>query len=666
MSNPFPSRCRCALLATLPVVLLLASACRSPQAPDPGKPDADGHTAPSRHTIEANAAVAKALPLSNRKDFQDAWRNRIAHEEKVEVRDAKGELIWSSADYDFVDGEAPDSVNPSLWRQARLNGIHGLFRVTTGVHQVRGYDLSNMTIIEGETGWIIVDPLTSRQTAAAALALARRHLPPKPIVAVILTHSHVDHFGGIEAVAPRDAEGIRILAPRGFFEEATSENILAGVTMGRRAVYMYGSRLARSPRGHVDSGLGKQPAIGAIGLREPTELIDHTPQEVVIDGVPFVFQYVPESEAPAELTFYLPRQRAFCGAEIVSHTMHNLYTIRGAKVRDALRWSGYIDEAMRLFPEMEVVFASHHWPVWDTDRVRTYLSGQRDLYRYLHDQTLRLAGSGLTPREIAEQLELPESLRKNFANRGYYGTVRHNVKGVYQQYFGWYDANPANLDPLPPEEEGKRYVEAMGGPEAVRKVAARAIEDGDYRWAATILNHLVFARPDDSSTREMLAGVYDQLGYQAESGPWRDAYLTGALELRRGPQASPVSVGNSAPLLRSLPPEKFFQALATRLNGPKAEGLDTVVNFEFTDRNERWVLQLENSVLHARQGDPHPLAIATVRLTQPFFVRLLTRQASLREMIFSTELKVEGSRLGLLWFLQLFELPEETFAIVTP
>jgi len=651
------------------LALLLSCGHDAPPPPASGGIDAQGHTAPTAETAAANAAVAAALPLADPQDFEDAQRGLLGGNGDVVVQDGDGKTVWDTRDYAFVAGDAPPSVNPSLWRQAKLNGIHGLFKVADGVYQVRGYDLSNMTLIRGRTGWIVVDPLTAKETAAAALAMARRYLDDAPIVALILTHSHIDHFGGVGAALPDDPAArakLRIVAPRGFVEEATSENILAGTAMGRRAAYMYGQPLARSPRGHVDTGLGKAPARGALGFVEPTEIVDHTPQALEIDGVPFIFHYVPDSEAPAELTFYLPNVHAFCAAEIVTHTLHNLYTLRGAKVRDALRWSDYIDEARRSFPEADVVFASHHWPVWGRERVQALLTAQRDAYRYIHDQTLRLANEGETPQEIAEHLDLPPSLRSQFADRDYYGTVRHNAKAVYQNYFGWYDGNPAHLDPLPPQDEATRYVAAMGGAVAVRQRAEEAYARGDYRWAATLLNHVVFADPQDTAAREQLARTYDQLGYQAESGPWRDEYLTGAYELRHGVSGSAVNLRAAGELLRHVPPSKFLTSMAARLNGPAAEGKTATFNFIFTDVGESFVLTLENGVLHHHLGDPDPQAAATVRLTRALLVRLMTGEAGLRDLVFSDELAVDGSRLQLVSFLRLFDNPKGDFPIVTP
>jgi alkyl sulfatase BDS1-like metallo-beta-lactamase superfamily hydrolase len=598
-------------------------------------------------------------------DFEDARRGLVAGSGEVVVPGPSpgSAPSWDTRAYAFVEGhqgEVPASVNPSLWRQARLNGIHGLFRVAEGLWQVRGYDLSNLSLIRGKSGWIVVDPLTVKETASAALALVREHLGHDPIVAVIFTHSHIDHFGGIDAVLEdpyTDASRLRVVAPRGFLEEATSENVLAGVAMGRRATFMYGTPLPRSERGHVDTGLGKAPASGTISIAEPTDLIDATPQDLVLDGVPLRFQYTPASEAPAELTFYLPEIKAFCGAEIVSHTLHNLYTLRGAKVRDALKWSGYIDEAIELFGDLDLVFASHHWPTFGHDRALAFLKQQRDAYKYVHDQTLRMANAGLTPREIAEQLEMPASLRKVFAVRDYYGTVRHNAKAVYQSYFGWYDGNPANLDPLPPEAEAKKYVEAMGGAAAVLARGEEAFSRGEYRWAATLLSHAVFADDGDAKARELLARTFEQLGYQAESGPWRDAYLTGAFELRHGPQPGALEPAAAAGLLLRLEPARFFDAMAARVIGAKADGKTLRLNFVFTDVGETHVVELENAVLHHRRREADPSATATVRLTRDFLVRMSIGSAGLKEMVFSDELAIEGSRLDVLSFFSVLDRP---------
>ncbi len=572
-------------------------------APAQAADDTHDHVDATRTTAQANAAVADALPLANKADFEAAERGLIARDPDLVIKGDDGAAVWDMPAYDFIQGDAPDTVNPSLWRQAKLNNKHGLYKVTDRIYQLRGYDLSNMTLIEGDSGWIVIDPLITAETASAAWEMAKKHIvDDKPIVAVIFTHSHIDHFGGIEGVLSAERakqNDVRIIAPKGFMAESTSENLLAGPAMGRRATYMFGGALERSPRGHVDSGLGKAPAQGHFSILAPTDTIDHTGQTLTIDGLEFEFQYAPEAEAPAELTFYLPELKAFCGAEIVTRNMHNLYTLRGAKVRDALKWSGYIDEALQLFGDrVEVLFASHHWPTWGHDKIVDYLKIQRDTYKYIHDQTLRLANAGYTPREIAERIALPDSLAKPFHNRGYYGTVSHNSKAVYQWYFGWFDGNPANLNPLPPAESATKYVEFMGGANAVLDKAQRSYESGEYRWTAEVLNHVVFAKPDNEAATSLLAKTYDQLGYRAESGPWRDFYLTGAKELREGAQGTSLDMRKGLGLLRQVPIDRIFDAMAARLNGPKAADADLTVNFDFTDLGENHVLQIENAVLH--------------------------------------------------------------------
>ena len=650
------------------VVVTVLAGCdeRIPYEPDA---DSNGHTAPTEATIAANQAVLEALNFSDEQDFQDATRGLVASDPSLRVLSASGSPIWDLPANSFINGEAPASVNPSLWRQARLNNIHGLFKVTDGIYQLRGYDLSNMTLVEGHSGWIVVDPLTARETASAAFAFARQHLGNRPIVAMIFTHSHIDHFGGVLGVltsAGVQAENIRIIAPQGFMEEATSENVIAGTAMSRRAMFMYGKRLARSERGHVDSGLGISPAFGSFGLVEPTEIIDNTPQKLVIDGLEFIFQNAPGSEAPAELTFYLPHARAFNGAEVTSHNLHNLYTLRGAKVRDALLWSGYIDESIDLFGEAEVYLASHHWPIWGNQQIIDFLEVQRDTYKYIHDQTVRLFNQGMTPGEIAEVIELPESLQQSFHNRGYYGTLRHNARAVYQNYLGWYDGNPAHLDPLPPVEAGRRYVQLAGGAEALLSQARDAYDQADYRWAAELANHLVFANPDNAGAKSLLAATYDQLGYQAESGPWRDVYLSAAFELRHGPPEQGLNIAAMTDVLAQTPVQRFFDSMAVRLNGPDAEGVELRVNFVFTDLGESYLLDISNAVLHHRPSEPDAPADATLRMTHGMFLSLLLGQAGLKDLLLSDELELQGSKLDLLKFFSLLDKPEGRFNIVIP
>lgn len=631
--------------------------------------DSDGHVEATDITAGANAAVGAQLRLEEMEGFEDACRGFIATDDPLVTKATAGHEVWNRPSYDFIEGVAPPSVNPSLWCQAQLNNFNGLFKVMDRVYQVRGYDLANLSIIEGKSGRILVDPLTSVETAACAMALVNRVLGERPLVAVIFTHSHVDHFGGVKAVTSAEdvrSGRVRLIAPKNFMDEAISENVIAGIVMGRRAHYMYGIDLSRNDRGHVDTGLGKGTALGEVSILAPTEIIDHTGQKMAIDGVEFVFQFVPHSEAPTELTFFLPQFKAFCGAEIVSQNMHNLYTLRGAKVRDALQWSGYIDEAIDLFGgKAEVVFNSHHWPVWGQERVNDYLKKQRDTYRYLHDQTLRMASRGMTPSEIAEAMVLPESLRNSFPNRGYYGTAKHNARAVYQFYFGWFDGNPANLDPLPPEEEARRYVEAMGGTESVIARAHESYDKGDYRWAATLLNRVVFAAPGDDAAKELLARTYDQLGYRSESGPWRDVYLSGAQELRHGVRRARTLPG-ALDILNNIPLDLFFTAMATRLNGASAEGKEITVNFVFKDVGTTIVVRLENAVLHHKQTAEDPHADVTVTLTRAFWIKLVTKQTSLKDLFSSDDLHVEGDRIKLFSLFSMFDAPDENFPIVTP
>ncbi len=655
---------------TLLTLLLCASLFACDRQPIDKTADEQGHSAATSHTQKANRAVAAQLPLADSRDRDNAVRGLMAAANDLVIKGENGQPIWTLADYDFIDGPAPDTVNPSLWRQEGLNNIGGLFQVADGIYQLRGFDLANLTLIDGDTGWIVVDPLMTKETAAAAMAFARQQLPSRPVSAVIYTHSHIDHFGGVLGVVnPDDVRSgkVRVYAPEGFFAEATSENIIAGTTMSRRATYMYGQNLAVSARGHIGVGLGKAPAFGgSSGVLAPTDIIDKTPQPMNIDGVEFVFQNVPESEAPAELMFYLPKYKAFCGGEVVSQVMHNLYTLRGAKVRDALKWSGYIDEALKLFADAEIYFGSHHWPLWGNAEIVDFLKKQRDTYKYIHDQTLRMAAQGLTPGEIAEQLTMPESLRSTFSSRGYYGTVKHNARAVYQAYFGWYDAHPANLDPLPPEQAAVRYVKMMGGADAVLEQAQGYFDEGDYRWVAEILKHLVFADPNNAQAKALLAKTFDQLGYQAESGPWRGVYLSAAYELRHGIPEIGFSVASATDMLRQVPIARFLDLVAASINGEEADGKYLLINFVFPDRNESHVLEVENAVLHHRQQPPAENANATLTISHSLFLKLMTGSVKLSDLIGSDDISIDGSKIDLARFFALIDKPNERFNIVLP
>lgn len=610
-------------------------------------------------TRAAQAVAAASMPAEDGEDFANARRGFIGT-----IPDADVPGAWSLAPFAFLNGERPDTVNPGLWRQARLNMEHGLFEVTKGVYQVRGFDLSNITFIEGRRGYLVIDPLISAEPAAAALKLMREHRGDKPVTGVIYTHSHVDHYGGVRGVisqADIDA-GLQIVAPEGFLQAAVSENVLAGNAMGRRATYMYGALLPRDAKGHVDAGLGKTVSMGSVSLVPPTVSIRETGERLTLDGVEIVFQVTPDTEAPAEMNFFFPQFRALCMAENCTCQLHNLYTPRGAQVRDARAWSHYIDEAAAMFAgDTEVLFASHHWPRWGSEEAARFLTLQRDLYKYIHDQTLRMANHGLNATEIAEQLELPPTLSAEWHTRGYYGTLNHNAKAVYQRYLGWFDGNPANLHTLPPLEAARRYVEVAGGPEALLGKAREAFGRGEYRWVAELVNHLVFADPANAEARGLQADALEQMGYQAESGPWRAFYLTGALELRNPRPASDQPRQGAAGQLRALPADALLESLSVRLNGGKAGAKRIALTLAFTDTGERFALSVENAVLHHKPGEGGP----QVALTRPALIALVIGETTLERALAEGMVTGEGApELGEL--LPLLDRFDFWFEIVAP
>lgn len=617
---------------------------------------------PTRATLAAQEALAKTLPFKEDTDFANAQRGFIATRPDATITNAAGRIVWSMAPFadQSRNAPAPGSVNPSLWRQAKLNALHGLFEITPGIYQVRGFDLSNITFVEGEHGVIVIDPLISAECAAAAIALYREHRGQRPVSAVIYTHSHVDHYGGILGVLSLEEidAGAHIIAPEGFLKEAASENVLIGNAMGRRATYMYGAMLQRGRLGHVDAGLGKTVSMGSVALVPPTDSITRTGETRNVDGVDIVFQMTPDAEAPAEMNFHFPGFGALCMAENCTCHLHNILTPRGAQVRDAKAWSRYIDEAISLFlGESNVVFASHHWPRWGTDQILPFLTKQRDLYKFIHDQTLRWANHGLNPVEIAERLELPPSLAKEWHTRDYYGTLNHNSKAVYQRYLGWFDGNPANLHPHPPEEAGKRYVDLAGGADALLKKAEMAFEAGDYRWVAELVNHLVFAEPGNTKARSLQAAALEQLGYQAESGPWRSFYLTGAKELREGRRASEKRPG-PAGQIRQLPADELLDSCSTRLNAQAAEDIALSFVIEVSDAGERWFVEISNTVLHHRRAMPSEAT--DVRLKRHTLARLILGEEALEAA------DIEGDTSPLRALVPLLDMFDFWFGIVEP
>ncbi|MER7072219.1 alkyl sulfatase dimerization domain-containing protein [Terrabacter sp. NPDC000476] len=609
-------------------------------------------------------SLRERLPFADGHDVEDVDRGFVAALDPGVVTAADGRTVWDADSYAFLDGQAPDTVNPSLWRQSGLVARQGLFEVVPGIYQVRGLDLSNISFVEGGTGVIVIDPLISTEPAAAALALYREHRGERPVVAVIYTHSHIDHFGGVKGVTTQedvDAGRCQVIAPAGLVEEAVSENVYAGTAMSRRAGYMYGASLPRGERGQVGAGLGQTTSSGSVTLIVPTVDVTTTGQELVVDGVRMVFQMAPGSEAPAEMHVHLPDLRALCMAENSTHTLHNVLTLRGALVRDPHAWSGYLTEAIDLFGDQtDVVFASHHWPTWGRQECVEYLSLQRDLYAYLHDQTVRMLNQGMTGPEIAEAIEMPPALEAAWHTRGYYGSVSHNVKAVYQRYMGWFDGNPAHLWQHPPVEAGRRYVEFMGGADEVVRKAQGSFDAGDFRWAAEVLSHVVFSDENHAGARELLAATFEQLAYGSENGTWRNFYLSGAHELRHGSFGTPTSA--AAPdLLAQLTPEQLFDALAIRVHGPRSWDLHLRLDVDLTD-GDRFHLTLRNGVLTHSSASRHDDAELTLRMPRAALGALMSGAdpGTVEGVDVSGDPGVLQALLGAL------DAPDPDFAIVTP
>lgn len=623
----------------------------------------------SEHTKTANAAVLEQLPFADRTDFENANRGFIAGLGADAITNADGKPVYDLAGMDFLNADAPDTANPSLWRQGQLNHISGLFEVTEGIYQIRNFDLSVMSFIRGESGWIVIDPLISAETAAAGFDLLKREIEDLPVSAVILTHSHADHFGGVKGIVSEQEVAEReipVIAPAGFYDESIGENVIAGNTMSRRASYMFGNLLPKGPEGNIGAGLGNGTSSGTITILKPTVDIGETPTQITVDGVEMEFLYTPGAEAPAEFMFWLPQYKAMMQAEEINHVMHNLYTLRGAKVRSGDLWAKYIHDVINRYgEEVEISFGSHHWPTWGRDEVVEFWKGQRDTYRYVHDETLRLANKGYTMLEIANQIELPQSLASQFANRGYYGTLNHNAKAQYQYYFGWFSGNPAELNELPPAEEGAKFVEYVGGADALIEKARADYEAGNYRWAATALNHLVFADGENVEAKALLADTYTQLGYQAESGPWRNFYLTGAHELRNGVTSGPAPSTASADIIRGLPIEKYLDYLAMRLNHPKAADVDITLNFEMPDVDERFVIEVGNGVMNYTMDDRADAAGASVTLDRAVLDRINLQQQSFPDAIQAGDVRIEGDAQQVKTFLGLLDSFDFWFNIVT-
>lgn len=619
-------------------------------------------------TADKQKAFAATLPMTDRQDFEFADRGFLGTRADPVIKRADGQPAWNLAAYDFLKGEAPATANPSLWRQAQLLSKHGLFKVSDRVYQVRGFDISNITFVRGETGWIVIDPLTMKETAQAALDLVNAKLGKLPVKAMIYTHSHSDHFGGVRGVvdeADVKAGRVAIVAPEGFMKEVAAENILAGNAMARRAQYQFGVMLPPGEQGQITSGIGQNIARGSITLIPPTVTIDHTGQELVLDGVKIRFQYTPGTEAPAEMNLYFPDLRILDMAENANVTMHNVLTPRGALVRDSKAWADDLTESIRLFGDIsDTMITSHGWPRFGGAVVKDFLADHRDAYKYLHDQTVRMMNLGMTGDEIAAKIALPPTLAKHWFNRGYYGSMSFNSRAVYQRYMGWYDANPAHLVPSPPADAGKRYVAALGGSAKVKSLAKDAIEAGDYAWAATLLNHAVMADDGDREAKALLASTYDQMGYQTENSLWRNIYLTGADELRGGVRKLPAST-TPLDMLTALDSSMIFDVLSVRLNPDKAKDARLRIVFVFPDRGERFLVEVRNGVLVAQPAGEGEKADATLTVARPLFLESLFTGKSLVPKILTGEVKLEGDRAAMGRMTGWFDAFPTDFPIVT-
>lgn len=623
-------------------------------------------------TKSANDALYGQLPFTDKTDFMNAHKGFIAPLPSELIKGKQGNVVWDPQQYAFIkEGEkAPDTVNPSLWRQSQLINIGGLFQVTDGVYQIRNLDLSNMTIMEGKEGITVIDPLVSAETAKVGMDLYYKNRGKRPVVAVIYTHSHVDHYGGVRGViddADVKSGKVKVYAPAGFMKEAVSENIMAGNAMSRRASYMYGNLLKPDAKGQVGAGLGTTTSAGTVTLIEPTNYITHTGQKEVIDGLTYDFMMAPGSEAPSEMLWYVEEKGMIEAAEDVTHTLHNTYSLRGAKIRDPLAWSKYINDVIgRWGGKANIIIAQHHWPTWGNENVVKLMKSQRDMYRYINDQTLRMANQGLTRDEIAANFKLPSGLEKSWASRGYYGSVSHDVKATYVFYLGWFNGNPATLNELPPVDAAKKYVDYMGGADAIMQKAKTDYAQGNYRWVAQVTNNIVFADPSNKEARNLEADALEQMGYQAESGPWRNFYLTGAQELRNGVVKGATPNTASPDTVKAMSPEMFFDYLAVHINGEKAANAQAVFNVDLGADGGKYKLELENGVLNHSADAQASNADASITLNRATLNKIILKEESLKQAEEKGDVQISGNHAKLDEFLGYLDSFDFWFNMVTP
>ena len=623
-------------------------------------------------TKSANDALYGQLPFTDKTDFMNAHKGFIAPLPSELIKGKQGNVVWDPQQYAFIkEGEkAPDTVNPSLWRQSQLINIGGLFQVTDGVYQIRNLDLSNMTIMEGKEGITVIDPLVSAETAKVGMDLYYKNRGKRPVVAVIYTHSHVDHYGGVRGViddADVKSGKVKVYAPAGFMKEAVSENIMAGNAMSRRASYMYGNLLKPDAKGQVGAGLGTTTSAGTVTLIEPTNYITHTGQKEVIDGLTYDFMMAPGSEAPSEMLWYVEEKGMIEAAEDVTHTLHNTYSLRGAKIRDPLAWSKYINDVIgRWGGKANIIIAQHHWPTWGNENVVKLMKSQRDMYRYINDQTLRMANQGLTRDEIAANFKLPSGLEKSWASRGYYGSVSHDVKATYVFYLGWFNGNPATLNELPPVDAAKKYVDYMGGADAIMQKAKTDYAQGNYRWVAQVTNNIVFADPSNKEARNLEADALEQMGYQAESGPWRNFYLTGAQELRNGVVKGATPNTASPDTVKAMSSEMFFDYLAVHINGEKAANAQAVFNVDLGADGGKYKLELENGVLNHSADAQASNADASITLNRATLNKIILTEESLKQAEEKGDVQISGNHAKLDEFLGYLDSFDFWFNMVTP
>ncbi len=605
---------------------------------------------PSRYTIELQSGQRATLPFDDERDFEEAKRGFIAAPPYKQIMAEAGNVAWDMASYEWLLGDEDfDTIHPSLQRQAVLNMAYGLYEVLPDkIYQVRGYDLANITFIKSDSGWIVFDPLTAKETAAAALAFINEQLGSRPVVAVVYSHSHADHFGGVRGVveeADVRSSKVKVIAPVGFMDHAVSENVYAGNAMTRRLFYQYGVLLPRSPYGHVDQSIGKNTATGNLGLIPPNVIVEDDFEEMTVDGVKMVFQNTPGTEAPAEMNTWFPDWKAFWAAENVTGTIHNIYTLRGAQVRDALKWSKGINEALYRFGRSaEVMFASHSWPRWGNDRIQEVMRAQRDAYGHLNNYVLHLANQGVTINEIHNVYTLPDSLEQNWAAHSYHGSEAHNSRAVINRYLGYWDANPATLIPVSPRDSAPLYVEMMGGATRIIAKGKELYDAGEYLLAAEILNKLVFAEPDNQQAKDLLADVYEQIGYQRESPSVRNSFLAGAFELRNGiPEgASPKSSGPD--VVRAMTTALWLDFLGIRLDATKADGLHYVYNLVTPDNGEKFVVELSNNTLTNIQGQQAADADMTITVDRSDLESVMMGVATFDDLVGQGKATMEGNR----------------------